>query len=219
MKKSYQHIWNLSKPYQDKRKDKGHAKTVVKFATELLKKVKANPDIVIPAIILHDIGWAAMPKSKLLRIFRKDCTKREKYLIQRLHERRGVQMARKILHKVRYKESLIPKILRIVRRHDTGVGARTIEEMVVRDADKLWRFTSYHHVASKKRSDISFKDRIQRLKKSFIAPVSDISNHIFTKEAKRKARFLLKELVNTYAGEHEHLPKRLEGRKYYKKRL
>lgn len=200
MKKSYQHIWNFAKPYQDKRKDKGHAKTVVQFAIELLKKVKTNPDMVIPAIILHDIGWATIPESKLLRIFQNDCTKREKYLIQRLHERLGVQMARKILHKVRYKKSLIPKILRIVGRHDTGFGAKTIEEMVVRDADKLWRFTKEHDQISEKRGNISFKNRLRRWRHSLQASPSEISDYLYTKQA----RSLAKQLLN-----------KLEGKKYY----
>jgi len=55
-------IWNKALPYQDTRDDVGHAKTVMQNAYKLLKYEKGEDEIVIPASILHDIGWAKIKK-------------------------------------------------------------------------------------------------------------------------------------------------------------
>ena len=64
MRKIFKDIWDLSLPYQDKRDDEGHAKITLFFAQKLLKTHKGDEDVIIPAIILHDIGWSKIPRKK-----------------------------------------------------------------------------------------------------------------------------------------------------------
>ena len=62
MEEIFQKIWDLAEEYQDKRDDEGHAKTVLEYAIKLLEILPANEKIVIPAAILHDIGWSQLSK-------------------------------------------------------------------------------------------------------------------------------------------------------------
>ena len=65
-------IWELAFPYQDKRNDEGHAECVVSYAQKLLLAEKADSNVVIPAAILHDIGWSQLSAEAPGRR-RKDC--------------------------------------------------------------------------------------------------------------------------------------------------
>ena len=58
-------IIRLAAPMQDQRDDVGHAATVTHFARILCKKLKADEKIVMPAAILHDIGYYGIPKERL----------------------------------------------------------------------------------------------------------------------------------------------------------
>ena len=58
MKEIFEKIWETALPYQDQRNDDGHARVTLKYAKELVKLEDGNEDIVIPAIILHDVGYS-----------------------------------------------------------------------------------------------------------------------------------------------------------------
>ena len=65
MKAKYKKIWQLALPYLEKGVIKDfvlHTQGVVKAMDLLLKKEKADSDLMIPAAILHDAGWAKVPK-------------------------------------------------------------------------------------------------------------------------------------------------------------
>ena len=66
MEKIFQRIWDLAFCYQDKRNDKGHAKIVTNYVIKLAEIEKADKNVVIPAAILHDIGWSKIPKKTAL---------------------------------------------------------------------------------------------------------------------------------------------------------
>ena len=58
-----------------------------------------------------------------------------------LHEREGVRMSREVLEKTNWPEAVIAAVGEIIDGHDTRPHARSLNDRVVRDADKLWRFT------------------------------------------------------------------------------
>ena len=78
MKEIFNKIWELSLHYQDKRDDFGHAETSLKYATELVTLENGNEDVVIPAVILHDVGWSQLPKERCLIIFDRDAREEDR---------------------------------------------------------------------------------------------------------------------------------------------
>ena len=139
MKEIFNQIWELALSYQDKRDDSGHAATSLKYAQQLVELEGGNEDVIIPSIILHDVGWSQLVKERRMLIFDKDSSKEVKREIQLEHQNEGVKLAQEILRKVRYPEELITEILEIISEHDTREGFISQNEGLVRDADKLWR--------------------------------------------------------------------------------
>jgi len=137
LKGVHKKIWELAFPYQDKRNDEGHAESVVYFAQKLLLAEKADSNVVILAAILHDIGWSQLSVE-------------ERYLdyishqpeIRQKHQEEGVKLAKKILEQAGFVDKArVEHILEIISGHDTRVGSFSKEDALVRDADKLWRYS------------------------------------------------------------------------------
>ena len=194
MKEIHKKIWDLAFPYQDKRNDKGHAKTVVFYdikLTNLIAKnpaypIKPNPDITIPSGIIHDIGWDEIPKE--IRAYAGAKTPKEDKARRLWHEAEGKKKGRKILNKVGYDKDLSKHILRIVGRHDTGEGSLSIEESVVRDSDKLWRFSNVGFGIAIRNLNIPPEQEYKKLEKQI-----DEEGFFFTEEARVIARKELKQ--------------------------
>ena len=139
MKELFNKIWELALPYQDKREDVGHAETSLKYACKLVTLENGNEDVVLPAIILHDVGWSQLPEERRLIIFDREAKEEDKREVQLEHQIEGVKLAIKILRKVNYPPELTDEILEIISQHDTRKGFISKNEGIVRDADKLWR--------------------------------------------------------------------------------
>ncbi len=183
-------IWNDAHQYQDKRQDKGHAEVVTYFALELLKHIDGNREIVTPAAILHDIGWSQMfdEERKLFRtpIF----TKYEPVLRER-HQEEGVKLAKKLLKK--YSQKFMPEILEIISKHDTRKGFYSKEDGVVRDADKLWRFTFFDCETGRREYKFAFEDIIKKVKASF-----DRKNFFYSQKSEEIARIEFNNTLKYY---------------------
>ena len=141
MKEIFQRIWELAWPYQDTRDDSGHAEIALEYAKRLVELEKGDEDIVIPAIILHDIGWSQVPKERSLSVFNRNTKEEERISIRLKHQRASVELARNILSKIDYPAGLIEEILEVISEHDTRRGFISRNEGLVRDADKLWRYS------------------------------------------------------------------------------
>jgi len=163
MKKIYKEIWRRAIKYQDKRDDKGHAQITLKFAQELLKGEKVNQDIVIPAIILHDIGWSQLSLKERFLIFKPDITEEQEYKGRIKHQKEGCKLAETILKDVDYDKSLSKHILKIISQHDTSQKKFSQEDAVVKDADKLWRFSKKGFWTDVKRRKITPQKRYEDL--------------------------------------------------------
>lgn len=183
MKEIFEKIWELALPYQDRRNDKGHAQTVLDYAFELLKIENADEDIVIPAVILHDIGWSQLPKEERLSIFGDRLKKEDKIKVQKKHEEFGVKLAKEILGQVNYNKNLIDEILEIISGHDTREGFISKNEGVMRDADKLWRFSKKGFWIDIKRNNFTPEYLYERLKLKIDSP-----NFFYFETAKKIAR-------------------------------
>jgi len=136
----YDEVWRTSETYMRARKNDIHIPLSYAFARKLLKHYPdADVDIVSLAIILHDIGWYSIDMGDIIeKGFGPDMMQSE---VRFRHEREGVRMSREVLETTNWPESVIAAVGEIIDGHDTRPQARSLNDRVVRDADKLWRFT------------------------------------------------------------------------------
>jgi hypothetical protein len=101
----------------------------------------ADALIVRIAILLHDTGWARVEdESRIIREgfgegWRKSDVRFE-------HERHGCDIAREVLPGLGYPREVVERVTAIIDGHDTRPESLSIEDSLVRDADRLWRFTA-----------------------------------------------------------------------------
>jgi hypothetical protein len=135
----YDRIYKKAEPYLNTRQNDVHIQISCDFARHLLAHYpEADEDIVLPAILLHDVGWKMVPEEKQLSAFGPKVKDKE---TQRLHEVEGVRIAREILISLGYNEEKTREILTIIDGHDTRLKGLSLNDKLVKDADKLWRFT------------------------------------------------------------------------------
>lgn len=146
MEQKFEEIWRLALPFQDKRNDAGHAAVATDYARYLLALLpQAEAQVVVPAIMLHDIGWSQMPPDKLLIAYNKP-SKEAEYMARLEHQIYALDLALQIMQSVDYDTTFIGSILVIIAQHDTRRGFLSLEDAVVRDADKLWRYKAPVHL-------------------------------------------------------------------------
>lgn len=122
------------------RKNDVHIPLSYDYALRLLQFYpNVDADIVAAAIILHDIGWYSIDEEE---IFTKGFQSAN-FLqsdVRYLHESEGVRLCVDVLRGCGYDETFIKKVQTIIDGHDTRLFAKSKEDEIVRDADKLWRF-------------------------------------------------------------------------------
>ena len=134
MKSEFETIWQLAKPFLDTRHNEVHSQISTQLAWGLSKREGGDDAIVIPAIMLHDVGWKAVPPEIHLKAFGPGATRPE---LNRAHEVAGVKTARSILQTVRYPLAQTKQILKIIDGHDSRQTAFSVNDMIVKDSDKL----------------------------------------------------------------------------------
>jgi hypothetical protein len=135
----YNKIYRKAEPYLDTRRNDVHVSLSYDFARRLLALYSgADEGIVLPAIILHDVGWKMVSEERQLSAFGPKIKDKK---TQRIHETEGVKIAQKILTGLNYDQEKIPEILSIIDGHDTRLEALSLNDQLVKDADKPWRFT------------------------------------------------------------------------------
>ena len=180
----YNRIYSQAEPYLDTRQNDIHVSLSYDFARILLAHYPAaDEEIVLPAIVLHDVGWKMVPEEKQLNAFGPRATDRK---TQRVHETEGVKIARKILADIKYDQEKIPEILSIIDGHDTRIKALSLNDQLVKDADKLWRFTPAGVDIDHARFGIPRDSYMNWLDKM-------IDHWLFTPEARKMAREALAE--------------------------
>ncbi|MGJ5177541.1 HD domain-containing protein [Bradyrhizobium oligotrophicum] len=137
----YDEVWRISEPYMRARKNDVHIPLSYAYARKLLTHYPdADEDIVSLAIILHDIGWYAIDMQDIIeKGFGPNMMQSD---VRFLHETEGVRMSREVLERAAWPEAVIAAVGEIIDGHDTRPYPRSLNDRVVRDADKLWRYTT-----------------------------------------------------------------------------
>jgi hypothetical protein len=133
-------VWRAALPYLRARKNDVHVPLSYSYAERLLEgDAGADAEIVLLGILLHDIGWAVVDQEAILRdgfgpaMMSSD--------IRFAHEKEGARLAREILEGLGYPQATVEAVAAIIDGHDTRRDAISHEDELVKDADKLWRFT------------------------------------------------------------------------------
>ena len=136
----YDAVWRASEPYMRARKNDVHIPLSFAFARKLLAVYpEADEDIVSLATLLHDIGWWSIDETDIFEQgFGPDMMKSD---VRFLHESEGVRLSREVLEKTGWPESVIAAVGEIIDGHDTRPAPKSLNDRLVRDSDKLWRFT------------------------------------------------------------------------------
>jgi HD superfamily phosphodiesterase len=187
VKEIFNQIWELALPYQDKRDDAGHAEVTLKYARELVRLENGDEDVIIPAIILHDIGYSQLEKERRMLIFDKDASAEDRRSVQLEHQKESVKLARNILRAVNYPGKLTEEILEIVSQHDTREGFISKNEGLVRDADKLWKTSKEGRAAAEARGKPIDESRFKKAEENINKP-----NYIYSETARQMAEAELK---------------------------
>ena len=190
MKAIFEKIYQLAKPYLNTRNNDIHTEISMKFAYKLLEKEGGNEDIVIPAIILHDIGWKQVPQNLQLRAFGPKAIYPK---LNRIHEIEGVKIAKDILEKVNYDVYRIEEILEIIEGHDSRKEAISLNDKIVKDADRLWRNSKEGFQIDIERFGGTFMEGLNRI-------CSNLHKWFFTNSAKEIAREEIRNRVREAKG-------------------
>lgn len=184
MERKYEVIFEIASTYLDTRKNDVHTQIAYEFARRLLAYYpEADEDIVLPAIILHDVGWKMVPEDKQLEAFGPNMKDTES---RRLHETEGVRIAKEILKSLNFDPVKIREILNIIDGHDSRKKTISLNDKLVKDADKLWRFSAVGMDINEKLFQKSSEEHLDLL-------VFRIDEWFFMPESKDMAREALNE--------------------------
>jgi HD superfamily phosphodiesterase len=136
-------IWDLAKDLLTTRDNDAHCLYSYGIAQALLSQIpEANANIVLPAILIHDIGWSTVDERENLEAIAPDRDGSRAHLVIQ-HEKEGAKIARRILTEVGLPASDIEQICAIIDGHDSRKVPISVNDSVVKDADKIWRVTPH----------------------------------------------------------------------------
>lgn len=134
-------LWQDAKPFLNVRNNDEHTIIAYGLARVLLGEIpEADESVVLPAILLHDVGWKRIPEHLLLDAIGRHPTRLD---LVRDHEVHSVEIAREILERHKPVGVDIEAVLEIIDGHDTVKHAKNINDAVMKDADKGWRSTPH----------------------------------------------------------------------------
>jgi hypothetical protein len=181
-------IFERAQPYIETRDNVIHTTVAYSFAVKLLAAEGGDEAVVLPAVILHDVGWKCVPEDLQLKAFgpgRRDTD------IRRIHEVEGSKIARAILEEIGYAPRLIDEICEIIVGHDSRTEALSLNDAIVKDSDKLWRFSEPALKVDPQRFNIHPAVHAEWLK-------HQIDGGFLTETGRRLAREEIRQRVLTY---------------------
>lgn len=143
-------VWEAALPYQDTREGEiGHAEAVTYFSFKLNDLLEGDRKVTIPTAILHDIGWSQLTESERKLFYETEIDsasglqvwQRYEPILRARHQEQGSKLAKKILEEQNFPKKPTPYICETISQHDTRKGFLSLEDGIMRDADKLWRYT------------------------------------------------------------------------------
>ncbi|WP_051792541.1 HD domain-containing protein [Amycolatopsis jejuensis] len=134
-------VWQRAVGYLDVRGNDVHTAYSYGLAAALCDLHEdADRDVVLPAILLHDTGWSRVPPEEVLEAIRPGGGRPD--LVLR-HEKEGAAIAARILGDLGHDPGRIAEITGIIDGHDSRREALSLNDALVKDADKLWRLTPH----------------------------------------------------------------------------
>ncbi len=134
-------IWLAARPWLDVRSNDEHTLISYRLGQALLRiHPEADASVVLPAILMHDVGWKKFPPEQLSAAVGPNPKYPE---LQRAHEIEGVKIAAEAFSQLALPWLQTDAILQIIDGHDTRKSAISREDALMKDADKLWRFTAH----------------------------------------------------------------------------
>jgi hypothetical protein len=132
-------IWAAVVPETRTRSNDIHLPISLAYAERLCAAhPEADPLLVRVAIQLHDTGWGRVDEERILSEgFTGDW---RRAAIRFEHEKQGCLIAREVLPPLGYTPEFVDAVVTIIDGHDTRKEAKSLEDALVRDADRLWRF-------------------------------------------------------------------------------
>lgn len=132
-------IWAAVVPETRARANDVHLPISLAFVERLLvAHPEANSELVRVTVLLHDTGWGRVDETRIISEgFGGDWRKAD---IRFQHEQQGCEIAREVLPGLGYDDEFVEAVCAIIDGHDTRAEAHSLEDALVRDADRLWRF-------------------------------------------------------------------------------
>jgi hypothetical protein len=137
----YDPVWRAADRYWRVRKNDVHIPLSFIMVRRLLEAYpQADEDVCVLALMLHDIGWHSVDGPDLIEkafagpnFLQSD--------VRYFHEAEGCRISRELLGAQDWSPGVIEQVCEIIDGHDTRKEPRHLNDRIVRDADKLWRFT------------------------------------------------------------------------------
>lgn len=170
-------IYRRGEPFLQTRLNTLHTRVAYHFAQALLLAEGGEENIVIPAVLLHDLGWSLISEEDQVGAFGPNVRRPD---LQRLHESEGAKIAGKLLRELQFQAPEIRQIEQIIDGHDTRSDSLGLNDSLVKDADKLWRYSYEGFLIDYKRFGHTPEENLRWL-------VGSISQWFFTETAKQMA--------------------------------
>lgn len=178
-------IFRLAMPYLQTRENDAHTLYSYGFARALLAEIpEAREQIVLPAIILHDTGWSTVIEQEALESIAPGVDRSVWGHLTIKHEKEGARIAREILIEVGLPAADIDEITQIIDGHDTRLTSLSLNDSLVKDADKLWRVSPHGIMVGQPRFGLTEEE-------SLLLCASRAYNELFTPQAKAMSGALI----------------------------
>ncbi|MBN1275237.1 HD domain-containing protein [Candidatus Woesearchaeota archaeon] len=134
MKEIYKKILEKALPLYEKGRegDVEHIKWLAEVITKYVNEFEVDYDILIPVVLLHDVGYSKVPKGS--NPFDLD--------IRKFHSEEGAKISEEILEELNYPKDKINEIKRLILKHDNwAFGDDFADEPVLRifnNFDFMW---------------------------------------------------------------------------------
>ena len=134
-------VWELAAPYLAVRNNDSHTLYAYGLARALLALLPdADPEVVLPAILLHDTGWSTVDEELILEAIAPGGGRPDLVL---QHEAEGARIAADVLSSLGRDSEIVRRVVEIIDGHDSRLHALNVDDAIVKDADKLWRVTPH----------------------------------------------------------------------------
>ena len=169
----YQRILQEARAFLKTRKNFIHTKIVLRYALKLLEREEGDEEVVIPAVLLHDVGWKMIPEKLQLTAFGPSPSNPD---LARIHEVEGAKIAKGILEALHYPSPKTKEICRIIQGHDSRKRPISQNDRIVKHADKLFRYSRKGVAIDSDRFRVSRSSRLdfleEQIEKWFFLPKS-----------------------------------------------